>query len=250
MQPLIVIPARMASSRLPGKPLADIGGKPMIVRVCERAREADIGPVLVAAAEAEIADAVRKESFEAVLTDPELPSGSDRVHAAAGAYDSAGVYDIIINFQGDMPTLPAAALKAALRPLTADPLCDLATLVCEITDPGERTDPNVVKVVMTGRSGDDIRRALYFTRAEAPAGDGPLWHHVGVYAWRRAALRDFVRASPTELEQRERLEQLRALELGMRIDCAVISGPPPNGVDTPEDLAAARVILAGERDVE
>ena len=246
MQPLIVIPARMDSSRLPGKPLADIGGKPMIVRVCELAKMADIGPVLVAAAEDDIASATREAGYDSVLTDPGLPSGSDRVHAAADLYDSAGKYDVVINLQGDMPSLHPSALASVLTPLESDMACDLATLTCEITDPAERTDPNVVKLVMAGRDTDRIRRALYFTRTEAPYGPGPLWHHVGVYAWRRESLRRFVAADPSILEKRERLEQLRALELGMRIDCAVISGPPPNGVDTPEDLAAARMLLAGE----
>ncbi len=244
MQPLIIIPARMASTRLPGKPLADIGGKPMIVRVCERAVAADIGRVLVAAAEDEIADVVRSAGYEVALTDPDLPSGSDRVHAAAEMIDSERVFDVVINLQGDMPTLPPEVLPSVIAPLADNPACDLATLACEITDPAERDDPNVVKVVMSGDPGAGSCRALYFTRAEAPYGEGPLWHHVGVYAWRRSALARFVAARPSGLEQRERLEQLRALEMGMRIDCAIIPGPPPNGVDTPGDLVAACAIYA------
>ena len=244
MTPLIVIPARMASTRLPNKPLADIGGKPMIVRVCERAAAAGIGPVLVAAAEDAIAEAAARAGFAAVLTDPDLPSGSDRVAAAADAFDPDGRFDCLINLQGDMPTLPPAALRAVLAPLAADPDCDLATLAAEITHADERADPNVVKVVMGGHPGAGLGRALYFTRATAPWGDGPLFHHIGVYAYRRAALAAFVAAPPTGLEQRERLEQLRALELGLRIDCAVIPGPPPNGVDTQADLDAARALYA------
>jgi len=240
MNPLIIIPARMASTRLPGKPLADIAGTPMIVRVCERAAAAGVGPVLVAAAEQEIVDAAKDAGFDAVLTDPDLPSGSDRVHAAAEAYDSAGTHDILINLQGDMPTLRPKDLRTVLAPLAADPSCDIATLACEIEDEAEKTDPNVVKAIIAGSPGAGLGRALYFTRATAPHGDGPLFHHVGVYAYRRSALAKFVAAEPTGLEMRERLEQLRALELGLRIDCAVIEGPPPNGVDTPEDLEQAR----------
>ena len=212
----------------------------MIVRVCERAAASGCGPVLVAAAEQEIADAVIAAGFQAVLTDPALPSGSDRVHAAAAAFDSAGKHDILINLQGDMPTLQPESLRAVLAPLAADPACDIATLASEITDAQERDDPNVVKAVIAGSPGSGLGRALYFTRATAPSGDGPLYHHIGVYAYRRAALSKFVGAEPTGLEKRERLEQLRALELGLRIDCAVIPGPPPNGVDTPEDLEVAR----------
>ena len=212
----------------------------MIVRVCERAAASGCGPVLVAAAEQEIADAVIAAGFQAVLTDPALPSGSDRVHAAAAAFDSAGKHDILINLQGDMPTLQPESLRAVLAPLAADPACDIATLASEITDAQERDDPNVVKAVIAGSPGSGLGRALYFTRATAPSGDGPLYHHIGVYAYRRAALSKFVGAEPTGLEKRESLEQLRALELGLRIDCAVIPGPPPNGVDTPEDLEVAR----------
>ncbi|MEO1405566.1 MAG: 3-deoxy-manno-octulosonate cytidylyltransferase, partial [Pseudomonadota bacterium] len=215
MKSLIVIPARMASTRLPGKPLADIGGAPMIVRVCERAAAAGIGPVWVAAAEIEIAQAVEKAGFSAVLTDPGLPSGSDRVHAALGAIDPDEAYDVIINLQGDMPTLDPGALEAVVRPLKANPSCDLATLVAEIRDPKEAVDPNVVKAVL-GEVADGQAQAHYFSRATVPAGEGPLWHHIGVYAWRRTALDRFVAAPPSILELRERLEQLRALDLGMR----------------------------------
>jgi 3-deoxy-manno-octulosonate cytidylyltransferase (CMP-KDO synthetase) len=246
MKPLVIIPARMASSRLPGKPLADIDGKPMIVRVCERAAAANIGPVLVAAAEQEIIDAVEAAGFAAVMTDPDLPSGSDRVWAAAQKYDPAGAFDVLVNLQGDMPTLDPAALSAVLRPLN-DPACDIATLASVITHDEERDDPNVVKAVLALKPDATEGRALYFTRATAPTGDGPLWHHVGVYAYRRASLERFVSAPPSALEQRESLEQLRALEIGMQFGCSVLTGAPPNGVDTPADLEAARLVYAGLR---
>ncbi|MEO0882233.1 MAG: 3-deoxy-manno-octulosonate cytidylyltransferase [Pseudomonadota bacterium] len=239
MKPVIVIPARMASTRLPGKPLADIAGRPMIVRVCERARAADIGPVWVAAAELEIAEVVENAGFSAVLTDPDLPSGSDRVHAALEAIDPGRSYEAIINLQGDMPTLAPEALRAVLAPLIMRADCDVATLAAAIDSDEEAGDPNVVKAVL-GAATDNQARAYYFSRATVPTGEGVLWHHVGVYAWRRMALDAFVAAPPSVLEQRERLEQLRALELGMRIDCAVLPGAAPNGVDTAEDLEAAR----------
>ena len=240
MKPLIVIPARMASTRLPGKPLADIAGMPMIVRVCELARASNCGPVLVAAAEQSIVDVVTRAGFDAILTDPALPSGSDRVHAAAETYDSPGTFDAIINLQGDMPTLKPESLETVLAPLEAESTCDIATLASEITDEHEKTNPHVVKAVISFAPKSKQGRALYFTRSTAPHGDGPLFHHIGVYAYRRSALAKFVAAPPTELEIRERLEQLRALELGLRIDCALIPGPPPNGVDTPKDLKQTR----------
>jgi len=239
-QPIIIIPARMASTRLPGKPLADIEGAPMIVRVCQRAAASGLGPVVVAAAEPEIADAARAAGFAAVLTDPDLPSGSDRVHAALQDADPEGRHDIVINLQGDMPTLDTTALAALAGALAAHPDADIATLAAEITDPAERDDPNVVKAVLSPAPGGATARALYFTRATAPSGPGPLWHHVGVYGFRRAALGRFVAAPPSPLELRERLEQLRALELGMTIACGLLAGAPPNGVDTPADLEAAR----------
>ncbi len=239
-QPIIIIPARMASTRLPGKPLADIGGQPMIVRVCERAAAAALGPVLVAAAESEIATAVEAAGFQAVLTDPALPSGSDRVHAALRHIDPAGRHDRVINLQGDMPTLDPAALGALLAALDSHPDAAIATLAAEIRDPAERDDPNVVKAVLSTAPGATVARALYFTRATAPSGPGPLWHHVGVYGFRRDALDRFIAAPPSPLEQRERLEQLRALELGMTLVCSLLAGDPPRGVDTPADLEAAR----------
>lgn len=240
--PLIVIPARMASTRLPGKPLADIHGEPMIVQVWRRATEAQAGPVIVACAEEAIAEAVTKAGGTAILTDPDLPSGSDRVWQAVSRYDAEGRHSVIVNVQGDLPTLDPALITAALEPFT-DQGVDIATLVAEITEDSERTNPNVVKAV-TGLSPDGPRigRALYFTRATAPWGDGPLWHHIGLYAFRRAALARFVGLPPSPLEQRERLEQLRALEHGLRIDCVRVD-TVPLGVDTPADLDKARQSL-------
>lgn len=239
---LVVIPARMASTRLPGKPLADIGGVPMIVQVWRRAMEAAVGPVLVAAAEAEIAEAVRAHGGEAVLTDPDLPSGSDRVWQAVERFDPQERFSAIVNVQGDLPTLDPALIADSLAPLE-DPAVDIATLVATITRESERNNPNVVKAILGLKPNQRRARALYFTRATAPAGDGPLYHHIGLYAYRRTALRRFVGLPPGVLETRERLEQLRALENGMRID-AVLVDTVPLGVDTPEDLNAARAILA------
>lgn len=239
---LIVIPARMASTRLPGKPLAEIGGVPMIVQVWKRAMEAAVGPVLVACAEAEVAEAVRAAGGEAVMTDPDLPSGSDRVWQAVARFDPQERFDIVINVQGDLPTLDPALVHAALAPLD-DPAVDIATLMAAITDPAERDNPNVVKAIVGLPQGRRRGRALYFTRATAPTGEGPLYHHIGLYAYRRAALARFVALPPGVLETRERLEQLRALEAGMRID-AVLVDTVPLGVDTPADLETARRLLA------
>ena len=238
MNPIIVIPARMASTRLPGKPLADIAGLPMIVQVAQRALEAACGPVLVAAAEQEIVDACAAHGIEAVLTDPDLPSGSDRVWQALQMRDPDGVFDVILNVQGDLPTLDPGDITAAMAVLE-NPDVDISTLVAEIRVEEERTNPNVVKAVVAENG-----RALYFTRATAPTGDGPLYHHIGLYGYRRAALGRFVELPPSSLELREKLEQLRALENGMRIDVAEVSSIPL-GVDTPEDLERARAVLAG-----
>jgi 3-deoxy-manno-octulosonate cytidylyltransferase (CMP-KDO synthetase) len=239
---LVVIPARMAATRLPGKPLADIHGQPMIVHVWRRAMEALVGPVLVAAAEPEIAEAVEASGGRAVLTRPDHPSGSDRVFEALGHADPRGEIEIVVNLQGDLPTLDPRLVRAALAPL-ADPAVDLATLAVPIVEERERTDPNVVKAVLSAGPGDRIARALYFTRATAPWGEGPLWHHIGLYAWRRRTLERFVALPPAPLERREKLEQLRALEAGMRIDAAIVD-TVPLGVDTPADLDRARALLA------
>jgi 3-deoxy-manno-octulosonate cytidylyltransferase (CMP-KDO synthetase) len=241
VNPVVLIPARMASSRLPGKPLADICGEPMIAHVWRRAIEADVGPVFVAADDSRIVGAVEAAGGKAVLTRPDHQSGSDRIFEALGAVDPAGEYDVIVNVQGDLPTIERAAVRGCLAPL-ADPAVDIATLATPITRPEEKDDPNVVKaigvLVAPGRL-----RALYFTRARAPWGQGELLHHIGLYAYRRDALRLFVNTPPSPLERREKLEQLRALEAGMRIDVMIVEAAPL-GVDTPQDLERARAMLA------
>ena len=242
---LILIPARMASTRLPGKPLAEIGGLPMIVHVLRRAQAAGIGPVVVATDSAEIAAAVDKSGGRAVMTRADHLSGSDRIFEALGKVDPSGSAKIVVNVQGDLPALKPADIAAALTPL-ADDAVDIATLAAEITKASERTNPNVVKVVGTP-AGPGRLRALYFTRATAPSGDGPLYHHIGLYAYRRSALERFVKLPPSTLEQREKLEQLRALEAGMRIDVAIVD-TVPLGVDTPEDLETARAMLERRTD--
>jgi 3-deoxy-manno-octulosonate cytidylyltransferase (CMP-KDO synthetase) len=246
MNPIVVIPARMASTRLPGKPLADINGTPMIVHVLRRALAAAIGPVAVACAEPAIADAVRAAGGTAILTDPALPSGSDRVHAALALLDPEARHDVVVNLQGDLPTIPPGQVRAVLDPL-ADPGTDIGTLVAEITDPAEAAAPSVVKAACAFADGAGVAPALYFSRLPIPYGDGPRWHHVGVYAWRRAALARFVALPPSGLERREHLEQLRALEAGMRIGCARVAHAA-FGVDTPADLERARAILAANRE--
>ena len=241
---LVLIPARMASTRLPGKPLADIGGVPMIVRVMRRAAEAQVGAVIVATDSSEIAAAVSAAGGRAVMTRSDHATGSDRIFEALGKADPDGRAGIVVNVQGDFPMLQGADIRTALGPL-ADPSVDIGTLAAEIRREHERTDPNVVKVVGTPVAERRLR-ALYFTRATAPWGDGPLYHHIGLYAYRRAALKRFVGLPPSPLETRERLEQLRALEAGMRIDVALVDSVPL-GVDTPEDLERARSILAAGR---
>ena len=245
MKTLIVIPARMASTRLPGKPLADIHGKPMIQHVYERAVQAKAGPVIVACAEAEIAKAIEAAGGIAVLTDPDLPSGTDRVKAAADRYDPEGVYKWVVNVQGDMPSIDPTVITDTLRQLSENSKADISTAAVHTNDPREISDPSVVKAVFCADG-----RALYFTRASAPAGNGGVWHHVGIYAFRRTALDRFCALSPSPLEKRERLEQLRALENDMTIYVAKLA-VAPDGVDTPEDLERVRVHLSdkttGER---
>jgi 3-deoxy-manno-octulosonate cytidylyltransferase (CMP-KDO synthetase) len=241
MSILVLIPARMASTRLPGKPLADIAGKPMIVQVSRRAAESGIGRVVVATDTEAVAYAVRAAGFEAVMTRVEHESGSDRIFEALQAVDPAGKVETVVNVQGDLPTIDPATIQAALRPLET-PAVDIATLGVEITRAEEKTNPNVVKIVGSPLSAARLK-ALYFTRATAPWGDGPLFHHIGLYAYRRAALERFVALKPSPLERRERLEQLRALEAGMRIDAEIVS-TVPLGVDTPEDLERARELLS------
>lgn len=240
MSVLILIPARLAATRLPGKPLADINGAPMIVHVARRARESGLGGVVVATDSDEIAAAVRADGFEAAMTRADQQSGSDRIFEALAALDPEGRVDTVVNVQGDLPTIDPKIIEAALAPLS-NPAVDIATLGVEIVRDDEKTNPNVVKIVGSPLSGDRLR-ALYFTRATAPWGEGPLYHHVGLYAYRRAALERFVALPQSALEKREKLEQLRALEAGMRIDAAIVDAVPL-GVDTPEDLARAREIL-------
>lgn len=242
MNPIVVIPARMASTRLPNKPLADICGKPMIVHMIDRGREADIGPVAVACGDPEIADAVRDYGGRAVLTDPALPSGSDRVHAALAELDPGRAHDVVVNLQGDFPTLDPAGLRLVVTPL-ADPDIDIGTLVVPIRDEIEAATVSFVKAACAFPDGETIAPALYFSRLPIPWGLGPRWHHVGIYAYRRPALERFVSLPPSPLEQRESLEQLRALENGMRIACARMEYGP-FGVDTAEDLERARSIMA------
>jgi 3-deoxy-manno-octulosonate cytidylyltransferase (CMP-KDO synthetase) len=237
---LVLIPARMASTRLPGKPLADIGGEPMIVHVMRRAQAARVGEVVIATDSEAIAACVEKAGGRAVMTRSDHASGSDRIFEALQAIDPEGRADIVVNVQGDLPMLTPADVAASVAPL-ADPKVDIATLAAEIVRAEERDNPNVVKVVGTPVAAKRLR-ALYFTRATAPWGDGTLYHHIGLYAYRRAALARFVALPPSALEQREKLEQLRALEAGMRIDVMIVDSVPL-GVDTPEDLERARGVL-------
>lgn len=241
--PIILIPARMASTRLPDKPLADIHGKPMIIHVMERAMESKLGRVVIACAEMDIKKAVEKAGGEAVLTAPDLPSGSDRILAALNIIDPEGRHDAVINVQGDLPTLDPHLIKVGFDLLSC-PDTDIGTLAAVITREPEKTNPSVVKAItdIDFEAGQKTGRAFYFTRATAPYGEGALLHHIGLYAYRRAALEMFVASKPSVLERREKLEQLRALSLGMRIDVAVVD-TIPLGVDTPEDLETARKML-------
>jgi 3-deoxy-manno-octulosonate cytidylyltransferase (CMP-KDO synthetase) len=243
--PIVIIPARLASTRLPRKPLADIHGEPMIAHVWRRAVEADVGPVLVAADDPAVVDAIEAIGGRAVMTGAGHASGSDRIFEALRAFDPEQRHDVVVNLQGDLPTIDAAAVRAAVGAL-AEPAADIATLATPIRREQEFDDPNVVKAV--GAQIEPGRlRALYFTRARAPWGEGALLHHIGLYAYRRAALARFVALAPSPLERRERLEQLRALEAGMRIDIALID-VAPLGVDTPDDLRRAREALAPRGD--
>lgn len=242
---LVLIPARMAATRLPGKPLLDIGGTPMIVHVLRRAEEAGIGRVAVATDTPGIAAAVRAHGGEAVMTRPDHPSGSDRIYEALQALDPAGKAEIVVNLQGDFPTISPDNIRDVLPPL-ADPAVDIATLAAQIHTEEEDLAPSVVKAVGSP-IGPRRLRALYFTRATAPTGDGPRYHHIGLYAYRRAALERFVALPPSPLEQQEKLEQLRALEAGMRIDITIVD-TVPRGVDTPADLETARRILKPRSD--
>ena len=238
--PLILIPARLAASRLPGKPLLDIHGEPMIVHVWRRAMQADLGPVVVATDHADIAAVVARAGGNAVITRGDHPSGTDRIAEALGQVDPRGEHETIVNFQGDLPTVAPRVVRATAA-LLDDPAVDIGTAVAVIAEAREAAAASVVKMIGT-QVGAARFRALYFTRAQAPWGDGPLYHHIGLYVWRRAALERFVRLPPSVLETRERLEQLRALEAGMRVDAALVDDVPL-GVDTAEDLQRARDLL-------
>lgn len=240
MNPLVLIPSRMASTRLPGKPLADINGLPMIVQVVKRAWEADVGKVVVATDEIEIADVVRAAGGEAVMTRKDHTNGSDRIYEALLTLDPDKNFDTVVNVQGDLPTVDRASIQSACL-LLENTEVDISTIAAEICDEAERTNPNVVKVIGSPVSKDRLK-ALYFTRATAPYGDGPLYHHIGLYGYKRAALERYVSLLPSALEQRENLEQLRALEAGMRIDVGIVD-TVPLGVDTPADLEKARTFL-------
>jgi 3-deoxy-manno-octulosonate cytidylyltransferase (CMP-KDO synthetase) len=242
MNPILLIPARLASTRLPAKPLADIAGVPMIVRVLRQAVAAGLGPVVVAAGEAEIVTTVEAAGGRAVLTDPGLPSGSDRIHAALETLDPDGRHDVVVNLQGDLPALDPDQIRIVVAALEQSG-ADIATLAAEIVDPAERDNPSVVKAVVAWDESGWLGRALYFTRATAPTGEGPLFHHVGIYAYRRDALARFVGLAPSPLERREKLEQLRALEANMSIAVARVDSVPLS-VDTPADLAKARQFFA------
>ena len=243
MNPIVLIPARMAATRLPGKPLADIGGVPMIVRVMRQAQSAGVGPVVVAAGDAEIVQAVQAAGGRAVLTDPGLPSGSDRILAALGEIDPERRHDVVINLQGDIPFLAPAVISAVTGLLAGQPGCDIATIMVAETGPADRANPDIPKVVAAMQPGGRTARALYFTRSVL-YGDQPVWLHHGVYGFRRAALEAFTAAPPSPLERRERLEQLRALELGLSIWAAVVDEAPIS-VDNPADLERARQYARG-----
>ncbi|WP_458097755.1 3-deoxy-manno-octulosonate cytidylyltransferase [Roseomonas sp. WA12] len=241
MKPIILIPARMASTRLPGKPMADIHGRPMIVHVLQAAQAAGIGPVAVACDDQAIATAVTGAGGTAVMVEEDLPSGTDRIERALAVLDPAGVHDVVVNLQGDLPAIAPDLLRAVLRPL-ADPVVDIASLVAPVVSAEEAASPSVVKCACAFAPGRDLAPALYFSRQPVPGGEGPLWHHIGLYAYRRPALARFVALPASPLEIREKLEQLRALEAGMRIAVARVDHAP-FGVDTPADLARARAVL-------
>ncbi len=244
MKTLVLIPARMAAARLPGKPLADICGEPMIVHVARRAAESGIGAVVVATDSTEVSDAVKAAGFDAVMTRSDHASGSDRIHEALGLIDPLRQYDIVMNIQGDLPTIDPHAIRAALDPMS-DPAVDIATLGAVIEAEEDKVNPNIVKIVGSPLAPSRLK-ALYFTRATAPWGEGPLFHHIGLYAYRRPALERFVALPPSVLETREKLEQLRALEAGMTIHAEIVD-TVPLGVDTPRELEQARKIIAARK---
>jgi 3-deoxy-manno-octulosonate cytidylyltransferase (CMP-KDO synthetase) len=238
MTPILLIPARLAATRLPGKPLADIGGLPMIVRVVRQAEASGVGPVAVAAGDPEIVAAVEAAGGRAVLTDPDLPSGSDRILAALRLLDPDGRHDVVINLQGDIPFIAPEAIRACAGLLSERPEADISTVMVAESDPGDRVNPDMPKVVAAMAPDGRSARALYFTRSVL-YGEGPVWIHHGIYGYRRQALERFTAAPPSPLEQRERLEQLRALELGMILWSAILDEAPIS-VDNPADLERAR----------
>lgn len=242
LRSIILIPARLKATRLPDKPLADIHGEPMIVHVWRRAMAAECGRVVIATDSARIRDTIRAVGGEAIMTRPDHVSGSDRIYEALNRIDSEADADIIVNLQGDLPTLEPALIRSCIEPLLANGP-DISTLCAEIQAPAEKDNPNVVKVIGAPLPIPKRLRALYFTRSCAPYGEGPLYHHIGIYAYRRASLERFVALKPSSLELRERLEQLRAIEDGMRVDVSIVD-TIPLGVDTPEDLGQARLLLA------
>ncbi|HEY3814666.1 MAG TPA: 3-deoxy-manno-octulosonate cytidylyltransferase [Caulobacteraceae bacterium] len=242
MNPIVLIPARMAATRLPNKPLAEIGGVPMIVRVLRRAEAAGVGLAAVAAGDPEIVEAVEKAGGRAVLTDPALPSGSDRIRAALQALDPDGRCDAVINLQGDMPFVDPNVISMTARLLADEPACDISTVVAVEASPADRASPDVVKAVLAMTADGTRGRALYFTRSTL-YGDAPVWRHVGIYGYRRDALMRFTELAPSPLEKREKLEQLRALEAGLQI-WAAVADEAPISVDTPADLEAARAYAA------
>lgn len=241
---IVLIPARMASTRLPGKPLADINGKPMIVQVALRASEAGAERIVVAVDDERVFDAVKSAGFDVIMTRNDHQSGSDRIYEALQKADPEGRAEFVINVQGDLPTIEPETIRASLLPMD-NPQVDIATLTVPITDEDEKTNPSIVKIVGSPLSQTRLR-ALYFTRATAPYGNGPLYHHIGLYTYRRAALEKFVSLKPSVLELRESLEQLRALEAGMRIDAEIVRSIPL-GVDTQPQLETARKILANRQ---
>ena len=242
MHPIVIIPARMAASRLPGKPLLDIGGMPMILRVMRQAEAAGIGPVVVAAGDPEIAWAVEAAGGRVVLTDPDLPSGSDRIRAALAEVAPHGAHDVVLNLQGDIPFVDPEVITDCVGLLDAEPDCDIATIAAPESSPADRTNVDTVKAVLAIKPGADSARALYFTRSTL-YGEQPIWWHFGIYAYRRAALERFCAAPPSLLEKREKLEQLRALEMGMSIWALLVERAPVE-VNTPADLEAARAHAA------
>lgn len=242
-RPIVVIPARMAAQRLPGKPLADIGGLPMIVRAVRQAEAADIGPVAVAAGDPEIVEAVEDHGGRAVLTDPALPSGSDRIRAALAALDPDGRHDLVINLQGDMPLIAPSTIRALVGLFEGRRTLGMGTLVAPEASPADRPNPDVVKAILSLRADAREGRALYFTRSTL-YGEGPVWRHIGLYGYRPEVLDAFTSAPPSPLERREKLEQLRALELGVEIWAAIVDEAPIS-VDNPEDLQAARAAAVG-----